>query len=273
MQIGPELRLKLKALLLGGKFDYLFPSPNRSVHVFCVGLPRSGTHTLAYIFSRNYAAAHEPNTAATIVNILDWFHQKYSKTTMLKILSCRDKILKLDIESSHYLHHISDLLVEKFPQAKFILTVREPMSWLESEVNQNYLTRNKGMWRALEEYRYSKYNYEHEFSNLKDMRNIYPIRSYLSYWKDHISTVLTNVPSERLLVIDTFKLSHEINNIASFLGDEGITIDKDKQHSGKMPKKIKLYDKLDQNKIRELVQIHCQDFIQKNLPFMNSYII
>jgi len=272
MPVSPKERLKLTGFLLSSEYNWLLNSPQRHFHAFCVGLPRSGTHTIGYMFDKYYAAAHEPNNKETIINIMDWDCRKYTKAKMLNILSFRDKYLKLELESSHYLHHIIDLLIEQFPHAKFILTVREPMSWLESEVNQNYKTRNGTMWRSLEQHRYSQYNYEYEFSNLANVKNIYPIRSYLSYWKDHISTVLCNVPSEQLLVIDTFDLSHEISHIASFLGVDSETIDINMKHSGKRDPAFNLYDNVDRNKVSELVQIYCQEFIQENLPFMKKYL-
>ena len=226
-----------------------------------------------YIFNKYYVAAHEPHHKEAIINIIDWNHQRYSRNRMLKILCSRDKALRLDMESSHYLHHILDFLVEQFPQAKFIMTVREPMSWLESEVNQNYLTRNTDSWALLEHHRYSKYNYEHEFASLKQVKNIYPIRSYLSYWKDHIHKVLCSVPSEKLLVIDTFDISNQLYNISSFIGVDFNTLDISKKHSGKRRSAFILYDKVDKNEVRELVQVHCQEFVKEYLPFMSKYLL
>lgn len=134
------LRLERESLLSYG--HSLIPSVQRDFCVFCIGLPRTGTHSLAHMFGKHFRAAHEPKKQETIINILDWKSGRYSKSKMLRILALRDKRLKLNLEASHYLHHIVDLLVELFPQAKFILTVREPISWLASETNQNYRTRN-----------------------------------------------------------------------------------------------------------------------------------
>lgn len=270
MHVSPIERLKLNMKLLFSEVSDLFPFPHHNFHAFCVGLPRSGTHSIAYIFDKHFAAAHEPYYKEAIINIIDWDRRKYSKKRMRKILSFRDKALKLDMESSHYLHHIIDLLVE-FPKSKFILTVREPMSWLESEVNQNYLTQDEDSWALLERFRYSKYNYEHEFANLKQIKNIYPIRSYLSYWKDHLRNVLSSVPSDRLLVIDTFDISKQLNNIASFIGVDSDALDITKKHVGKRKSAFNLYDNVDRNKIFELVQSHCRKFVEENLPLMSKY--
>lgn len=271
LHVSPKERLKLKANFFYSEIDWLLPSPRRNFHAFCVGLPRSGTHTIASLFKKNYASWHEPFCKETFINIMRWDHQNYSKKRMLKLLSLRDKKLRLDMEAGHYLYKIIDLLVEQFHQAKFILTIREPISWLESEMNQNLITCDSNTWSTLERQRYSKYNYEHEFSNLNEVNNIYPIRSYLSYWKDHIYSVLCCVPPERLLIIDTFELSKELNNIASFVGVDSNSLNVDGKHEGKRNKVFDLYQNVDRSEVQKIVNSCCKNFVQENLPFMLKY--
>lgn len=270
--LSPKERLKLSIHSLSCESPLLLTFSKRKFHAFCIGLPRSGTHTIACLFNGYYAAAHEPDPKETIIRIMDWNYRKSSKAEMLKFLSFRDRTFYLDLESSHYLHHIVDLLVEKFPQAKFILTVREPLSWLESEVNQNYITRDMSLWRSLERYRYSRYDYGYEFGNLIGIENIYPIRSYLSYWKDHVSKVINGVSPENLLIVDTFKISQEVHNIASFLDISSENLYINMNHSNKRNRVFNLYEAVNRNNVQKIVRSSCYEFIQRNLSFMINYL-
>lgn len=263
------LRLERESLLSYG--HSLIPSVQRDFCVFCIGLPRTGTHSLAHMFGKHFRAAHEPKKQETIINILDWKSGRYSKSKMLRILALRDKRLKLNLEASHYLHHIVDLLVELFPQAKFILTVREPISWLASETNQNYRTRNIDFWRSLEQYRYGRYCYVYEYKALEKIDNVYPIIAYLSYWKDHIAKVLNHVPRERLLIVDTFDIAQQLDVIASFVGINSSHLDLDKQWSGKRKESFDLYKLIDRSQVLEEVEVYCKDFIEENLPLLSKY--
>lgn len=271
IEIQPRELLSLEIESLLSSIHFLFPQPQRDLCVFCIGLPRSGTHSLAYMFRKYYKAAHEPRKRETIINILRWESKQYSRAKMLRILALRDKRLQLNVEASHHLHHVVDLLVELFPKAKFILTVREPISWLASETNQNYRTRKIPAWRSLERYRYGRYHCSYQHPDLENIANVYPIESYLSYWKDHIAKVLDYVPSEKLLMIDTFEIKQKLNEIALFVGIDPKSLDADRQWSGKRTSEIELYDLVNKCKIHEQVKASCSDFIKENLPFLAKY--
>ena len=73
---------------------------------------------------------------------LSYCQGEIDKSTLYNALNERDANYQLDMEASHYLHHLSGALVDLFPMARFILTIRDPLSWIQSEINQKLLTSN-----------------------------------------------------------------------------------------------------------------------------------
>lgn len=263
--LSPIERLVLKARR---NIEGRWPRAGRRFQAFGVGLPRSGTHSLAYMFDLYYRAGHEPVPEKAIGLLLRWERGEISRGALISALLERDKFLGLHLEASHYLHHVADVLAEAFPRAKFILTVREPGAWLESEVNQNRLSRSSAHYRVLEEHRYSRYGFSHEFEALAALDNVYPVRAYLHYWVDHVSKVLRAVPRERLLVIDTHDLRAKMGEIAAFVRVPERSLHAERQHSGKRVPETDLYALVDRKDADAHVEAICGDFIRKEFPAM-----
>lgn len=266
-------RFRRDALL--SRLQFLLPPVTREFHVFCIGLPRSGTHSLAFLFSPEYPARHEPLTWETITYILDWLEGRCSTSKIGSFLTFRDKCLRLTLEASHYLHHVVDLLVPLFPEAKFILTVREPISWLASEFCQNLVkesSHNKLFWTALETYRYGRYNHEYHYDTLRQTPFVYPIASYLAYWKQHISRVLEAVPKERVLIVDTFEINDSIDTIVSFVGADRSKLNLTHTQSGQRHSPVDLYSLVDKEWVKQLIQEDYGAFIRSQTPFLLKHM-
>ncbi len=273
-RIDTRLRLSIKREFLVSKLNGLLPSKGKGqFHAYCVGIPRSGTHSIAHMLQPNYAAAHEPHAYYAIYHVLKRMNRQYTFADIQNVLKWRHKKFALDLEAAHYLHHVADVLAASFPNAKFILTVREPLSWLESEINRNYSTRNKLFWRELEDYRYGRY--QHSFTPQEtalEHLNLYPIASYLSYWKEHNQFVLKAVPEEQLLVMDTREIRPNPDKLADFLGIDVSTLNLSKSHANKRNKRFKLTDLVDSRYLYQQIDEICADFIDAQLPCLQHSV-
>lgn len=234
--------------------------------VYCVGLPRSGTHSLVNMFKKNYKASHEPFTRHTIFHVVNWLNGKYSKKTMKAFLLWRDHNLSLYLEASHYLHHVTPLLVECFPRAQFVLTIREPLSWMNSEINKNHKPYSSGFkhWQMIQDVRYLKYrfNFTKYDQALRTISGSVPIASYLHYWRDHINLVLDSVPSERLLILKTHEISKEPERIADHLGITISTLNLSSSHSGHLQQRVcSLTDMVNQDYLHDSINNICGDLL------------
>ena len=246
--------------------QFLPAQNNRRFQAYCVGLPRSGTHSLGYMFDPHYVGKHEPAKKVTLSHLLRYLSGAYTDSQWKALLRCRDRKLGLEMESSHYLHHTVSILAEMYPEAKFIHTVREPFAWLASEMNQNLITAETPMWRALERARYGRYGFQYapEEQALAALNGVWPVASYLSYWRDHNELIMKTIPKARLLVLRTHEIKHSIDRIAHFLNVHPETINTSASHSGRNPrKKFDLYAHVDLDFVQEKVDLHCGPLAQQ----------
>ena len=257
--------------LLADLARWLPDRASRRFHAYGVGTPRSGTLSVASMFASHYASEQEPDWRVTIVHLLQWLNGRYTDQEMHALLIARDKHLQLEMESSHFLHHVAQMLVQLFPSAKFVLTLREPLSWLNSEINQNIGTQRLPVWRALEEFRYGRYN--HDFKKeervLQDPDNVYPVASYLSYWSDHNRRILDAVPEDRLLIVKTRAITDSIPEIARFVGIDPGSIDRARTHAGaRSEASFDLSTSVDRDFIMESIETYCGDLVKRLFPEM-----
>lgn len=269
-----SLRINSQALLLT-IYQHLPSFSHRRFQAYCIGLPRSGTHSIAYILAKNYRSSHEPRSHDTIIHLLQYLNNNYSRKKMEAIIRGRDKFLDLEMESTHYLHYVADLLLKINPKSKFILTIREPFSWLASEINQNNRVIVRQNWDALENFKYSGYNnkFTKEDEGLKAIRNTYPVASYLSYWRDHITEVINVIPEPNLLIINTRKINEDAHKIADFLSIPPDDLNMSRIHSDKKDKKsFDLYSIVNENYVKEQVNKYCSKLADELKPVIGDIL-
>ncbi len=179
---------------------------------FGVGCAKTGTNSLAQMFARDYRAAHEPAKHALLELILKRPQTKDADFSA----AVRGLLDPLDLEmnASQINGYIVATLVTLYPGAKFVLTVREPASWVRSFANHQ-LTRG-GLARGSLWARFRNLRFLGE--DMPDGNALYTLDQYLRFWLSHNLNVVGVVPRERLLVVRTERLNEEIPRLAAFLG-------------------------------------------------------
>lgn len=233
--LGPMVPLAAAACRL------LPPGKARAFQAFCVGLPRSGTHSLTSMFRKHFRSQHEALAGVTLPLLIRYKTNGLSWHSMRSFLLGRDKLLWSEMDSAHYLHLVARELAELFPKAVFIVTVREPLSWLESEINQELASPAKG-WDDYASFRYGQFNAPKE-KELPESSRIFGIGAYLQYWRAHVTTVLAHTPPERTLILTTDSLPRSRDRLAGFLNIRPIDIDSRASHAAqRMHKPFRLSD-------------------------------
>ena len=257
---------------VGKTLSKLKRNKERKFHAYCVGLPRSGTHSIAKMLEDEYMSSHEPYHASMIKFLMS--EKNKSAKSREEYIRVRDSLLNLEMESTHLLHNFMPELVKLFPESKFLLTVREPRSWLESEFNQ-LLKPGKGkqisIWSNYDELKYGNFKSEPESNKIKGRGGLYPLKSILKYYKYHISAVIDNVPVDRLLIIDTFEIKLRIKEVSNFLNIDESKINLNKTHSAKNKNKIPLEQFLPDKEIEDLIARNLGAFINDKVPILSKY--
>lgn len=237
--------------------------PRSNFRVYCIGAVKTGTNSLASLFSKNYRSYHEPGVGhGDIVTMLEKkIQNNLSKSEIKKWIRRRDWKYWLDCESSHIIAWFVDAVAENFPDAIFILTVRDCYSWLDSVINQHMNRKPGENYTKLREL-YHGGDYEYEVSILKE-KGLYTLDGYLSYWAKHNTFVLNSIPVERLLVIPTKNISENISSIAEFVGVPEYKLNIEGKHSYPAKFKNNILDKIDHQIIKRKIEQNCSNVIDR----------
>jgi sulfotransferase family protein len=206
----------------------------RPIRIFGVGLGKTGTHTLARMFEQACRAGHEVDAERLVPPYASWLRGKPDVDAVRAELRQRAATLQLDVDVAALLAPFAGELATLFPEARFILTIRDCFSWFSSYVE--HVVRDPApvsFWLEARDAGFPRpYEYEPGDEAL-ERRGLPPVRLGFRRWTEGNQGVLTGVPSERLLVVRTEDLSTSIDALASFC-----RVDRDRMqvvHDGAAP--------------------------------------
>lgn len=239
----------------------------RRFQAYCLGTAKSGTHSMAAIFRPHYRAIHEPENQSLIRMVLAAEKGIDHQEKLVQYVRNRDRNLWLELDSSQVNYFLLDVLLSEFPKAKFILTIRDCYSWLDSFTNHQLSRRCSPDWQKLRELRFGHGKFEYaEEEQILLQNGLYTLDGYLSYWATHNREVLAKVPQDRLLVIKTKDISQQLGEIADFLSIRPQTLNVDSSHSFKARKHFNILSEIDQEFLSKKVNQHCQSIMDQFFP-------
>lgn len=254
---------------LGVTFLFRLLRP-RKTHIYVTGTAKSGTHSIEAMFGNTLRSDHEAESDKVIDIVLAAAGQ-VDGSEFDRYLLKRDRRLWLDIDSSQLNFFLISRLVKLFPDAKFILTIRNPYSWLDSFINHQLARGGSEKWIKLRDLRFRPDIYTHQQGEMILKENgLYTLDGYLSYWGYHNRTIIDTVPEDRLLIVRTDKISEHVEEIASFAGILSSNLSKEKSHAFKAKAKFGLLDQVDQEYLECKVKEHCGDLIALFFPEIQS---
>jgi hypothetical protein len=240
----------------------------RRTQIYCVGTAKSGTHSICSMFSRNVAASHEPQAPQLIGKYFDWRNRRISDGELREWLHVRDRELALEVDSSWFNVLILDFLAGEFPKARFVLTIRDCYSWLNSEFKRVLHAPSQEPQRIkIRKFLYDRAGAVHspEEQVLK-ATGLYPLDGYLSRWAAHNEQVLAAIPSERLLVVRTDQISSRAHEIADFARLPRHAVRPDRTHEYRNPEQRQIILEIDRNFLEKKVAQHCRPLMSRFFP-------
>lgn len=193
----------------------------RRMHAFCIGAAKTGTSSMAEMFSKEYRSAHEPRSYH--------YHHRWGGRDALdgepgvdEYFQQRDRFFNLEMEASHYLLPALPVLVRCFPEAKFVLTVRPCLPWMISMISEELYTRkHRGTslwWAPWFRHVCGTAAGHPEGEEVLARAGLSTVRGYLRYWTRHNREVLAAVPDDRLLILRLDGLDRAQKQLGDFLG-------------------------------------------------------
>ena len=256
----------VKRLLPGAFKPIIMP---RRVHSYCVGLPKTGTTSLATMFAGKYRSQHEP----AYEEIFELLRSGRPRDEIERIYRKRDRRLWLELESAWFNGMHADVLRDAFDDASFILTIRNPYTWVDAifDSSINFFSGVDADAsvpdRAWLDFLFGRRGGAHsEHERELESLNLYPLRSYLERWTSFNRAVLSSIPSQRLLVLRTEEISTSAAKIARFLGIDPADIEVEKSHARPSAKKHCVLARLDSEFVRESIERDCGELMREQLP-------
>ena len=244
----------------------------RRIHVYCIGTPKTGTHSMAGLFEREYRAAHEPDKSIQMKALLET-EGGLTPRDKDRLVKSRDIRRWLEVNSSALNYFFLDALLEQLKQVKFIVTIREPYAWLDSLTN-HYLARGYSWVDSrfpIWVYQPEKYKHDPEAEAILVENDLFPLDCYLAVWARFYRDLLTKIPSDRLLVVRTHEISQSLPRVAEFLGIPPETLDASRSHLYKAAADFGILEKIDRGFLEERVAHHCGELMREHFPEIGGF--
>lgn len=245
----------------------------RRVLVYGIGAPRTGTKSIANIFSESYRSAHEPHLEETLDLLNKKLTERAPSTEIRQALIDRDRMWRLECEANAALTYFTAELAPLFPEARFICTIRHPKPWLRSMINKRITGPAENLsstHQRARNWRRSLYDAlpsssfppeEQALAEYSDKYGVRNIDSYLSGWCDQYKRIFRTLPEKRYLLLRTDAISESIHRIAQFVGVPSSTLCKRESHLNRTSEYHNVFSELDDAYLETKIKTRCQDVI------------
>ena len=267
--------MRIRALLEKTKHQatstYRRMSYRRKARLYCVGTAKSGTHSIDAMFDSTVRSVHEAESGPVIRKILEIAQGQVAEAEVRAYLRERDERLQLDVDSSQLNFFLIDYLLHEFSDARFLLTIRDCYSWLNSFINDSLRRNTSKDWIRLREFRFRADEFEHPpAEQALKARGLYTLDGYLSYWACHNHKVLTTIPADRLFIVRTNEITEKAHEIARFAGLPAHAVRVEASHSFKNPQKFDVLQEIDRAHLEAKVEAHCAPLMVRYFPEIRS---
>ena len=252
--------------MLGSIRRRLARAPERRFRLFGVGLSKSGTHSLAGVFARDYRTAHEPDAKAQVVLTCDVIEGQATRRDLRRYLRDREDRLRLEVNAAGWNGLVVDELLALGRDTQFVLTVREPRSWLDSLLNHLKVGQAPPHFQRLRRLTFDTGGPHPPEEAVLAEHGFYPLDGYLGSWARRHQQVLDAVPPERLLIIRTEDIGDRLTDLAAFVGVAPETLDPGEAHGFKARAKFGILDEIDQDHLAERIDVLCQPVLARLFP-------
>jgi hypothetical protein len=246
----------------------------RRCHAYAIGAPKTGTTSIASMLRPNFHAAHEPLDAGTLDAVLATQRGELAGVALQQYLRWRDRELHLEFEASHLIEPFAATQAAVFPDARFIVTIREPRAWIASMIDQQLRTREHfertgrtgpraAFFPAFQAFYCGETSdFASTDAPLRE-RSLFSLAAYCRWWARHNLAVLAAVPRNRLLLLRTEQLSGAGPAIATFLGIDPDLVSPRSEHLNSAARRFDVLERIPELRIRTCIAEHCTEAVAR----------
>lgn len=201
-----------------------------------------------------------------IINLLLERENTGSNADLLQYLAWKGSARRLKINSSQVNIFMIRELRELFPGSNFILTMRHPLEWLRSMLDDSLRQETSDHWHRFRDFRFgSKENLPNEEAALAEA-GLYSLTGYLTYSRTAIILSRLNIGQDPILILRTEDLLRRSKEVAEFCGIDWFVPEESKAHAYVNPTRFGLLKKIDQEYLVEKTEEICGDLLREFYP-------
>jgi hypothetical protein len=238
-----------------------------AIKAFCVGQAKSGTASLAALLQANHRAAHEPEREQILEMILRESGGEVSPNAFRTYLLARDKRLNLEYDIAWANQFIIGHLLMVFPDARFIILVRDPYTWLQSICGHLVNRDIPPDVRAFLDWWFRPDLHPHtRHDRALQKLGVYSIAAYLNAWNRHVTACTQLIPPSRRLILRTHELGRNHQQLADFLQIPAEGLDIRNGHINRGTWSDRIDSLVERRYLIEMVSSICCDHMAYHFP-------
>ena len=234
-----------------------------------VGIARTGTTSIGHIFN-SYRSHHEIGFKHIAPAIQQFSGKEISRESFEGIvLGEYGKHAPWEVVSASYSHYYLDVLLRTYPEAKYLVTLRDCFGWVES-ISNFVVGRN---WKHGWLYEYTWFNagvppevLANEKAFLKNHRQY--LENFFRLWGEWNGKILGMLPRERLLVLRTHEISQKREEIAAFVGVSPESLNWKRSHRNQNSHRLKLAEMISETELEALFAKYAAPIMREYFPEM-----
>ncbi len=238
----------------------------RRLRVFGIGSPKSGTHSLAGVFEGHYRTAHEPEALRLVELICAVADGTANPADLDRELRDRERRLRLEVNCAGLNGLVVEHLVRLSTRTRFVLTLRDPWSWLESIIDHSLRGNPAPPYLRLRDLRYAVDAPHPPAEQVLADHGLYTLDGYLGSWAERNLRALEVVPEERLLVVRTDQLGDRLPDLAAFVGCPVDHLDPARTHEYAAPERSGVLSQVDPDHVRDRIEHHAAPLLDRFFP-------
>jgi Sulfotransferase domain len=217
----------------------------------------------------SYRSVHHPDQTVRLPLAAQYLKSEVEEVAAERVLRRRDRLMRLEMESSTLAGILIEPLSKACPKKKFILTIRDVYSWCDSWIdhNINEPPSSSSPWGALDRIRLRVDGVEPtRFDAPLTERGLPPLACYFGLWADHNGHVLDVLPPTRLLVIETSQLLAKTSELAAWAGVPPETLRTERGWLFSTPRKHHMLATLDRSYVQDTADRVCGRLMDRYFP-------
>ena len=196
---------------------------------------------MARIFKR-YRSGHEVWFAETVTRVMKYRKGLLHRDALERFILRRIRENGLEMDSASFNHLYLEFLTKKFPGARFILTFREFVPWVNSYLHMLLMWRRKmpstsgiPAWQI----DYGRFQFESfdpdDFTSLNNLKSklVEIVDQFFEYWMASYRQMIRCMDPDRTHIIRTERISKSIDVIADFLKIAPASLSTNESHANR----------------------------------------